>query len=116
MIGALATPGTMETLGRQVEDAVAKGGRLLLGGERPTGPAWAWPATVVGDATHEMELMTEESFGPVIGLMPVDDDAEGIRRMNQAHYGLTASIWTASIWVNISRSIRIWEKSSGSRC
>ncbi|MEC9071846.1 MAG: aldehyde dehydrogenase family protein, partial [Myxococcota bacterium] len=95
MIGALATPGTMDTLERQVRDAVARGGRLLLGGERPAGSAWAWPATVVGDATHEMELMTEESFGPVIGLMPVDDDAEGIRHMNQAHYGLTASIWTA---------------------
>ena len=54
-----------------------------------------WPATVVADAHHGMALMTEESFGPVIGLMPVDDDADAIRRMNDSVYGLTGSIWTA---------------------
>jgi acyl-CoA reductase-like NAD-dependent aldehyde dehydrogenase len=46
------------------------------------------------DVDHTMDLMTEESFGPVIGIMPVDSEDAGIRLMNDSPYGLTASIWT----------------------
>ncbi|MCB9729170.1 MAG: aldehyde dehydrogenase family protein [Deltaproteobacteria bacterium] len=108
LIGALATPETLETLDAQVSDAVAKGARLLLGGERPAGPGWRYPATVVADATHAMSLMTEESFGPVIGIAAVEDDAEALRLMNDTVYGLTASIWTADHHVGgaLARRVR----------
>ena len=49
---------------------------------------------VVVDTTDDMELMREETFGPVVGIAPVASDDEAIRRMNASHYGLTASIWT----------------------
>jgi len=50
---------------------------------------------VVVDVSHEMSLMREESFGPVVGIMPVADDEEAVRLMNDSPYGLTAAIFTA---------------------
>jgi len=49
---------------------------------------------VLVDVDHDMRVMTEESFGPVIGIMPVGSDEEAIRLMNDSRYGLTAAIWT----------------------
>ncbi len=49
---------------------------------------------IVTDVTHDMDLMREENFGPVVGIMPVDDDDEAVRLMNDSAYGLTASLWT----------------------
>ena len=94
-LGALATPETIGVLEEQVKDAVSKGGRLLLGGQRSPHKGWCWPATVVADANHTMSLMREESFGPIIGLMSVADDDEALTKMNDTRFGLTASVWTA---------------------
>ncbi|MGM0577342.1 MAG: aldehyde dehydrogenase family protein [Myxococcota bacterium] len=94
LLGPLASESAVDTMVAQVEDAVAKGARLLAGGERPSGRGWSFPATVVADATHEMDVMREESFGPIIGIAPVADDEEAVRRMNDTRYGLTASVWT----------------------
>ena len=94
-LGALATPETLGVLEGQVADALSKGARLLLGGERSREDGWCWPATVIADADHTMSLMQEESFGPIIGIMPVSDDAEAIQLMNDTRFGLTASVWTA---------------------
>ena len=47
------------------------------------------------NVNHEMRVMREESFGPVVGIMPVKDDAQAIAMMNDCDYGLTASLWTA---------------------
>jgi acyl-CoA reductase-like NAD-dependent aldehyde dehydrogenase len=49
---------------------------------------------VLIDVDHTMEVMVEETFGPVIGIMPVDSDDEAVSLMNDSPYGLTASIWT----------------------
>jgi acyl-CoA reductase-like NAD-dependent aldehyde dehydrogenase len=95
MLGALATAETLDVLDAQVADAVAKGARLWLGGERLAGPGWRYPATVLSDTSHEMSLMRDESFGPIIGIMPVDSDEEALALMNDTAYGLTASIWTS---------------------
>src|SRR3546814_5474911 len=52
---------------------------------------------VLTEVTHDMSVMTEESFGPVVGIMKVASDEEAVRLMNDSAYGLTASIWTADL-------------------
>src|SRR3546814_12788141 len=52
---------------------------------------------VLTGVTHDMSVMTEESFGPVVGIMKVGSDEEAVRLMNDSAYGLTASIWTADL-------------------
>jgi acyl-CoA reductase-like NAD-dependent aldehyde dehydrogenase len=52
---------------------------------------------VLTGADHSMRIMTEETFGPAIGVMPVGSDEEAIRLMNDSRYGLTAAIWTADV-------------------
>jgi acyl-CoA reductase-like NAD-dependent aldehyde dehydrogenase len=93
-LGPLARRVQLEVLERQVADAKAKGGRVLCGGKRLKGKGNFFAPTVVADATHAMALMRDESFGPVIGIMPVDTDAEAVRLMNDTDYGLTAGVYT----------------------
>ncbi|MGH8611544.1 MAG: aldehyde dehydrogenase family protein, partial [Gammaproteobacteria bacterium] len=92
--GPLARAPQLEVLERQVADAVAKGGRLLLGGKRLPGPGNWFAPTVVAGASHAMSLMREESFGPVIGIQKVAGDEEAVRLMNDTEYGLTAGVFT----------------------
>ena len=93
-LGPIARKAQLEILELQVEEAVAAGGRLLLGGRRLERAGWWFPPTVVADAPAESALMREESFGPVIGLATVRDDDEALVRVNDSDYGLTAAIWT----------------------
>ena len=93
-IGPLAQSKALDFLKHQVDEAVQQGARLLTGGKRTAGRGYFFEPSVVVDVNHSMSLMTEESFGPVIGIMPVDSEDEGIRMMNDSPYGLTASIWT----------------------
>lgn len=78
----------------QVDDARSKGARILLGGKRMPGPGFYFEPTVLVDVDHSMSIMQEESFGPVIGIMSVEDDDEALRLMNDTSYGLTASVYT----------------------
>ena len=68
---------------------------MLTGGERlrDLGPNFYAP-TVLADVTHEMRIMREETFGPVLPVMPFDTDDEAIRLANDSEYGLGASVWT----------------------
>ena len=79
----------------QVEDAKIRGARVLTGGARlpELGPNFYAP-TVLADVTHEMRIMTEETFGPVLPIMPFDTEEEAIRLANDSEYGLAASVWT----------------------
>ncbi len=80
----------------QIAEAVEMGARALIDvAEFPAddGGAYLAPQILV-DVNHEMRVMREESFGPVVGIMPVADDAQAIALMNDCAYGLTASIWT----------------------
>jgi acyl-CoA reductase-like NAD-dependent aldehyde dehydrogenase len=70
------------------------GARVLTGGRRLPGPGYFFQPTVLANVDHRMGVMMEESFGPVIGIMPVDSEDEAVRLMNDSPYGLTASIWT----------------------
>ena len=94
-IGPLTRNQQVKVLQMQVADALAKGAKVLVGGhaldDRPGGH-WFEP-TVLVNVNHEMAVMREESFGPIIGIQAVADDAEAVRLMNDAEYGLTAGVY-----------------------
>lgn len=96
-IGPLASRTAPAFLKAQVQAAVQSGGKLVLSPAEFAVPSQGWFCApyVVADAPQTSELMQEESFGPVIGILPVDGDAQAIEYMNDSDYGLTASIWTA---------------------
>jgi acyl-CoA reductase-like NAD-dependent aldehyde dehydrogenase len=93
-IGPLARRPQLEVLREQVDDAVRRGATLLTGGTAREGRGWFWEPTVLAGATHEMKVMRDETFGPVIGIMEVEGDDEAVRRMNDTEYGLTAAVYT----------------------
>lgn len=93
-IGPLAREAQVAVLSDQIEDAVKKGGRVLVGGGRASRPGPYFQPTVVVQCRNDMRLMREESFGPVIGIGRVSGDEEAIERMNDTEYGLTAGVYT----------------------
>ncbi|NQW94953.1 MAG: aldehyde dehydrogenase family protein [Polaromonas sp.] len=93
-IGAITRAPQLDVLDGQVADAQAKGATLLLGGQRLPGPGNAYAPTVFSNVNHTMELMREESFGPIIGIQKVCGDAEAVGLMNDTRYGLTAGVFT----------------------
>lgn len=93
-IGAITRAPQLDILEAQVEDALAKGATLRIGGERRIGDGNWFDATVLTNVDHTMEIMREESFGPVIGIQKVRDDDEAVRLMNDTRYGLTAGVYT----------------------
>ena len=92
-IGALTRKEQPAFLASQVEDALAKGATLLCGGKPIVGAGNYFEPTVLVNVTHDMEVMKEESFGPVIGIMKVAGDEEAIALMNDTQYGLTAAVF-----------------------
>ncbi|MFL5261830.1 MAG: aldehyde dehydrogenase family protein [Anaeromyxobacteraceae bacterium] len=96
--GPLATPDAADGLARQVDEARAQGARVLTGGERATvaGRGRFFLPTIVEGARRDLSIVQEESFGPVVVVERVDDDAEAVRRVNDSRYGLSASVWTRS--------------------
>lgn len=93
-IGPLTRAPQLKVLESQVKDARKKGAKVLVGGERVKSKGNWFEPTVLVDVDHSMDVMREESFGPVIGLMPVKGDAEAVRLMNDTEYGLTAGVYT----------------------
>jgi acyl-CoA reductase-like NAD-dependent aldehyde dehydrogenase len=91
-IGAIARAPQLDVLDAQVADAKAKGAHLRRGGHRLANQAYA--PTVFTEVDHTMDLMREESFGPVIGIQKVKSDAEAVALMNDTRYGLTAGVYT----------------------
>jgi acyl-CoA reductase-like NAD-dependent aldehyde dehydrogenase len=95
-IGSLARKDQLDVLDKQVADAVKKGAKVLCGGKRLEGKGAFYQVTVVSDANHKMDIMMEESFGPIIAVQKVSSDEEAIKLMNDTPYGLTASIHTSN--------------------
>jgi acyl-CoA reductase-like NAD-dependent aldehyde dehydrogenase len=96
-VGPMAQRKGVEVVEGQISDAVTRGAKVLTGGRRVAGPGYFFQPTVLVDVDHTMSVMMEESFGPVIGIMPVDSEEQAIRLMNDSPYGLTASVWTEDI-------------------
>ena len=95
-LGPMARASFADTVRGQTAEALRKGATALINmkvdGDRPGSPYLA--PEVLTNVNHQMEVMREESFGPVVGIMKVRDDEEAITLMNDSPYGLTASIWT----------------------
>ena len=98
-----------------VEDARARGGRVLIGGEPTGGTGYFYPITLVADVDHGVRLVDEEQFGPVLPIIRYSDIDEVIRRANDNPFGLGGSVWSAdpqkarhyalqlecgSVWIN----------------
>jgi acyl-CoA reductase-like NAD-dependent aldehyde dehydrogenase len=95
-LGPAIWPKQIDTVERHVKDALERGATLLTGGKRNAalGELFFEP-TVLTDVTPEMLLMREETFGPVLPIVRVKDDAEALRLANQSAYGLAATLWTS---------------------
>ena len=93
-IGPLTRGAQVGVLEAQVADALAKGAKVLVGGKRVTAPGNWFEPTVLVDVDHSMAVMRDESFGPVVGLMPARDDEQALALMNDTEYGLTAGVYS----------------------
>ena len=93
-LGPLATANGLRDISELVEDAKAKGARVLLGGEAPTGPGYFYPATVIDNITPDMRLTMEETFGPVASVYMVSSREQAVEIANQTTFGLSSVVWT----------------------
>lgn len=99
-LGPVARAAAAGAITAQIDAAIAAGAKSLVDPARfsaaERGAPYLAPQLLV-DVTHEMEIMREETFGPVVGIMAVRDDEEAIALMNESRYGLTAAIYTADL-------------------
>jgi acyl-CoA reductase-like NAD-dependent aldehyde dehydrogenase/choline dehydrogenase-like flavoprotein len=93
-VGAIIFEPQLDLIDSHVKDAVAKGARVLTGGERLPGPGRFYPPTVLAEVDHSMRCMVEETFGPTLPVMRVRDAEEAVALANDGPYGLQASVWT----------------------
>lgn len=101
-LGPLSSEVQRAKVEKQVREAVAQGAEVLTGAERVDGGYFYRPTILTG-VNHRMEVMSEETFGPVVGVMSFKDDEEAIRLANDSRFGLTASVWTR----NLNRGMKI---------
>ena len=103
-IGPLVNAAAVERVAGLVKDAVAKGSEVLTGGE-PDGPCF--PPTVLADVTPEMRIYAEESFGPVVAVVPVDGPDDAVRVANDTEYGLAAAVFSEDVPAALELAQRI---------
>ncbi len=96
---------------KQVADARSKGARIAIGGDRLRGgiydQGWFFPPTVIANADHSMLIMTEETFGPVLGIMPFDDRSEVLKLANETPYGLAGFVFSRNLATAMTMAERI---------
>lgn len=100
-VGPVVSKRSAETIKAHIKDALEKGAKNATPDNDtfknpPTDGNYVAPTLLTG-VTHDMAVMTEETFGPVIPVMKVKDDAEAIKLMNDSQFGLTASVWTKDV-------------------
>jgi succinate-semialdehyde dehydrogenase/glutarate-semialdehyde dehydrogenase len=96
-IGPQARTDLRDALHRQVEESLARGARLRLGGRIPPGRGAFYPATLLEAVDRGMPAFDEETFGPVAPVIRAKDEADAIRLANDSTFGLGASVWTRSL-------------------
>jgi acyl-CoA reductase-like NAD-dependent aldehyde dehydrogenase len=97
-MGPLISAGHRDSVERYVALGLAEGGRLLLGGKRPSGgvydQGYYYPPTILEGLNNSQQICQEEIFGPVLVAMPFDDEAQLLEQANDSLYALAAGIWT----------------------
>ncbi|MCG8590570.1 MAG: aldehyde dehydrogenase family protein [Proteobacteria bacterium] len=94
-IGPVIWPHQLSVIEEHVQDAAARGAKVLTGGRRnPDLPGLFYEPTVLVDVDHQMKIMREETFGPVMPIMRVRSEEEALQLANDSRYGLNASVWT----------------------
>lgn len=97
-VGPLSTEGGLEDLRELVDDAVAAGATVLVGGPEAVGDVpqqgFYYPPTVIADLPEQARMVKEETFGPVAALYRVEDQEEAVRIANATSFGLSSSVWT----------------------
>jgi len=100
-LGPMCTKGGIRTSLKHIEDAVAKGAKVACGGKKPDGAKYEkgyyFEPTILRDVNHEMLVMSEETFGPVVGVMPFKTIDEAVKLANDSVYGLAAIVFTESL-------------------
>ena len=96
-LGPLATASGLRDVKELVDDAKAKGARVLCGGEAPEGSGYFYPATVIDQITRDMRLTMEETFGPVASVYRVASREEAVKIANQTTFGLSSAVWTTDV-------------------
>lgn len=123
-LGPLNNEQTAQKMDRHVADALERGAELVGGGARAEGfpTRLYYRPTVIGGVTEEMEVAREETFGPVVPITTIRDEAEALQAINSSPYGLLTAVWTRDLarglrfaesaragWVNINASSNHWE-------
>ncbi len=93
-VGAMTSPNQTAIVERHVADARERGAQVLTGGRRREGPGDFYEPTVISGVDHSMQVMREETFGPVIPVMKVSDPEEAVSLANDSTYGLSASVFS----------------------
>lgn len=94
--GAITRPEHLNFLKKQTKDALIKGAKLECGGNIVDEVGYFFEPTILSNVDHSMDLMKEETFGPVIGVQKVSSDEQAIELMNNTSYGLTSSVFTSN--------------------
>ena len=93
-IGSMTSPAQVELVEKHLADAVSRGATVLTGGSRVEGNGLFFEPTVLVDVDHDMDVMRDETFGPLLPIMRARDEADALRLANDSRYGLNASVWT----------------------
>jgi len=95
--GPMAREDLRAGLQAQVDQSIEDGAELVCGGEIPDGPGFFYPPTMLRNVTTEMLPCKEELFGPVVVIVPADDEADAIRIANHTQYGLAGAVFTQDV-------------------
>jgi acyl-CoA reductase-like NAD-dependent aldehyde dehydrogenase len=106
-VGSMTSESQLQTVENHLRQATAKGAKVLTGGQRLANAAGPFfEPTVLTQVSHEMDVMREETFGPLLPIMTFKTEEEAVRLANDSIYGLTASVWTS----NVTRGKRLAER------